>query len=76
MKHKALKIGASVLVCVMLLSVFAFSLVTYSDSTGNDPLVSLSYSTDVLLPVQKGRAYGGRQNGGRYVNFHDSGTRK
>ena len=60
MKHKALKIGASVLVCVMLLSVFAFSLVTYSDFTA----------------VQKGRAYGGRQNGGRYVNFHDSGTRK
>ena len=53
MKHKALKIGASVLVCVMLLSVFAFSLVTYSDSTGNDPLVTLSYLTDVLLPQFK-----------------------
>lgn len=53
MKHKSLKIGAAALVCVMLLSVFAFSLVSYSDSDGNDPLVTLSYLTDVLLPQFK-----------------------
>ena len=51
MKHKALKIGASILICVMLLSVFAFSLVSYSD--GSDPLVTLSYLTDVLMPQFK-----------------------
>ena len=53
MKHKSLKIGAAALVCVLLLSVFAFSLVSYSDSDGNDPLVTLSYLTDVLLPQFK-----------------------
>ena len=53
MKHKSLKIGAAALVCVMLLSVFAFSLVSYSDSDGNDPLVTLSYLTGVLLPQFK-----------------------
>lgn len=53
MKHKSLKIGAAALVCVMLLSVFAFSLVSYLDSDGNDPLVTLSYLTDVLLPQFK-----------------------
>lgn len=53
MKHKSLKIGAAALVCVLLLFVFAFSLVSYSDSDGNDPLVTLSYLTDVLLPQFK-----------------------
>lgn len=51
MKHRPLKLGTAVLVCALLAGAFSFSLVSYSD--GSDPLVTLSYLTEIILPQFK-----------------------
>lgn len=51
MKHRPLKLGTAVLVGALLVGAFSFSLVSYSD--GSDPLVTLSYLTEIILPQFK-----------------------
>lgn len=51
MKHRPLKLGTAVLLCALLIGAFSFSLVSYSD--GSDPLVTLSYLTEIILPQFK-----------------------
>lgn len=51
MTNKSLKVGTVILLCALCLGAFSFSLITYSDS--DDPLVTLSYLTDIILPQMK-----------------------
>ncbi len=51
MKHRPLKLGTVVLLCTLLIGAFSFSLVSYSE--GSDPLVTLSYLTEIILPQFK-----------------------
>ncbi len=51
MKHSFFKGGTLTLVCALLIGAFSLSLVSYSN--GSDPLVTLSYLTEVILPQFK-----------------------
>lgn len=51
MKHSFYKGGTITLVCALLIGAFSFSLIAYSN--GSDPLVTLSYLTEVILPQFK-----------------------
>lgn len=46
-----LKLGTVIILCVLTISVCAFSTVSFSQ--GSDPLVTLSYLTDIILPQMK-----------------------
>ena len=51
MKKKPLTVGTIILITAVLLCSFSLSLVSFSDSS--DPLVTLSYLTDIILPQFK-----------------------
>ena len=51
MKKKPLPVGTVILITAVLLCSFSLSLVSFSDSS--DPLVTLSYLTDIILPQFK-----------------------
>ena len=51
MKKNYLKIGAVIFLTAVIFSVFSLSLVSHSD--GNDPLITLSYLTEIILPQFK-----------------------
>lgn len=51
MKNKKLKAGAVFLIVALLVGTFSLSLVSFSESS--DPLVTLSYLTDIILPQMK-----------------------
>ncbi len=50
-KYKFLKICAGIVLSAMIIIPLAFSAVSYS--AGNDPLVTLSYLTEIILPQIK-----------------------
>ena len=51
MKKRFIKISAIVLLSLTICAVFSLSIVT--NSQGSDPLVTLSYLTDIILPQMK-----------------------
>lgn len=51
MKKKFLKIGATIIICCFIAGAFSLSILSYSQ--GSDPLVTLSYLTDIILPQMK-----------------------
>ncbi len=51
MKRNVLKAGGVILAIIMIITALSFSLVSFSD--GNDPLVTLSYLTEIVLPQMK-----------------------
>lgn len=51
MKKKILKIGAVIIIAAVISSVFSLTMVSHSES--NDPLITLSYLTEIILPQFK-----------------------
>ena len=51
MKKKILKIGAVIIIAAVISSVFSLTMVSHSE--GNDPLITLSYLTEIILPQFK-----------------------
>ncbi len=51
MKNKFLKIGATIIISCFVFGAFSLSILSYSQ--GNDPIVTLSYLTEIILPQMK-----------------------